>query len=55
MAKHKEHKVSYIDVTSQDFPERVLNAPQMVIVYFSSERSSSCQIFKPEFAAVSEE
>ena len=27
----------------------------MVIVDFSSERSSSCQIFNPEFAAVSEE
>src|SRR2546429_3705101 len=55
MAKHKEHKVSYIDVTSQDFAEQVLNAPQMVIVDFSSERSSSCQLFDPEFAAVSEE
>jgi thioredoxin 1 len=55
MAKHKEHKASYIDVTSQNFPEEVLNAQQMVIVDFSSERSSSCQIFNPEFAAVSEE
>jgi len=27
----------------------------MVIVDFSSDRSSSCQIFNPEFAAVSEE
>ena len=55
MAKHKEHKVSYIDVTSQDFAEQVLNAPQMAIVDFSSESSSSCQLFDPEFAAVSEE
>jgi len=55
MAKHKEHKASYIDVTSKNFPEQVLNAQQMVIVDFSSERSSSCQIFNPEFAAVSEE
>jgi len=55
MAKHKEHKASYIDVTSLNFPEQVLNAQQMVIVDFSSERSSSCQIFNPEFAAVSEE
>ena len=55
MAKHKEHKISYIDVTSQDFAEQVLNAPQMAIVNFSSERSSSCQLFDPEFAAVSEE
>ena len=55
MAQHKEHKASYIDVSSQNFPEQVLNAPQMVIVDFSSDRSSSCQIFNPEFAAVSEE
>ncbi len=55
MAKHKEHKVSYIEVTSQDFAEQVLNAPHMVIVDFSSERSSSCQIFNPEFAAISDE
>jgi thioredoxin len=55
MAKHKEDKTSYIDVTSQNFPEQVLNAQQMVIVDFSSDRSSSCQIFNPEFAAVSEE
>jgi len=33
----------------------VLSAQQMVIVDFSSDRSSSCQIFNPEFAAVSEE
>jgi thioredoxin 1 len=55
MAKHKENNTSYIDVTSQNFPEEVLHASQMVIVDFSSDRSSSCQIFNPEFAAVSEE
>ena len=55
MAKHEEHEASYIDVTSQNFPEQVLNAQQMVIVDFSSDRSSSCQIFNPEFAAVSAE
>ncbi len=55
MSKHKDQKDSYIDVTSQDFAEHVLNAPQMVVVDFPSERSSSCQIFNPEFAAVSEE
>jgi len=43
MAKHKEDKASYIDVTSQNFPEQVLNAQQMVIVDFSSDRSSSCE------------
>lgn len=55
MAKHKENNTSYIDVTSQNFPDEVLNASQMVVVDFSSDRSSSCQIFNPEFAAVSEE
>ena len=55
MADDKDRKYSYIDVTNQDFAEQVLNAPQMVVVDFSSDRSSSCQIFNPEFAAVSEE
>jgi thioredoxin len=55
MADYKDRKYSYIDVTSQDFSEQVLNASQMVVVDFSSDRSSSCQIFNPEFAAVSEE
>jgi thioredoxin 1 len=50
-----DHTESYIDVTSQDFAEKVLGAPQMVVVDFSSGRSSSCQIFDPEFAAISKE
>ncbi len=50
-----DHIHSYIEVTSQDFAEQVLNAPQMVVVDFSSERSSSCQIFDPEFEAISKE
>ncbi len=41
--------------SSQDFEEKVLQAEQMVIVNFSSDRSSSCQIFEPEFAAVGQE
>ncbi len=55
MADYKDREPSYIDVTSQDFAEQVLNAPQMAVVDFSSDRSSSCQIFNPEFAAISEE
>ena len=55
MADDKDRKESYIDVTSQDFSEQVLKAPQMVVVDFSSDRSSSCQIFNPEFTAISEE
>jgi thioredoxin 1 len=50
-----DHTESYIDVTSQDFAEKVLSAAQMVVVDFSSERSGSCQIFDPEFAAISKE
>ena len=50
-----DHTESYIDVTSQDFAEKVLGAAQMVVVDFSSGRSSSCQIFDPEFAAISKE
>jgi thioredoxin 1 len=55
MADQEENTKSYIDLTSQDFDEQVLKTPQMVVVDFSSERSSSCQIFNPEFAAVSKE
>ncbi len=55
MAEHKDLTESYIEVTSHDFAEQVLNASQMVVVDFSSERSSSCQLFDPEFSAVSKE
>lgn len=46
---------SYTTVGSQDFAEKVLQTSHMVIVNFSSERSNSCQIFAPEFAAISQE
>ncbi len=46
---------NYIDVTQQDFAEKVLNSPQMVIVNFSAPWSSSCQILDPEFEAVSKQ
>lgn len=46
---------SYITVDSQNFAEKVLQVPQMVVVNFSSEKSSSCQIFEPEFAAIGQE
>ena len=55
MADYEDQKSSYIDVTDQDFTEQVLNAQQMVVVDFSSDRSSSCQIFNPEFEAVSKQ
>ena len=53
MADHTTE--SYLDVTGQDFAEKVLSAPQLVVVNFSSGRSGSCQIFDPEFAAISKE
>jgi thioredoxin 1 len=46
---------NYIDVTQEDFAEKVLNSPQMVIVNFSAPWSSSCQILDPEFEAVSKQ
>jgi thioredoxin 1 len=55
MADYEDQQSSYIDVTDQDFTEQVLNAQQMVVVDFSSDRSSSCQIFNPEFEAVSKQ
>src|SRR5579875_17172 len=46
---------SYTTVSNEDFAEKVLQAPQMAVVNFSSARSSSCQIFEPEFAAIGQE
>jgi thioredoxin 1 len=50
-----EQDDSYKNITSQDFPAQVLQAEQMVIVNFSSDKSGACQIFDPEFAAISKE
>lgn len=46
---------SYTTVSNEDFAEKVLQAPQMAVVNFSSAKSSSCQIFGPEFAAIGQE
>lgn len=46
---------SYIEVTRDNFAEKVLNAPKLVIVNFSAEQSNACQILDPEFEAVSKE
>ncbi|GAC1359244.1 MAG: thioredoxin [Ktedonobacteraceae bacterium] len=46
---------SYIEVTRENFAEKVLNAPGLVLVNFSAERSNACQILDPEFEAVSKE
>lgn len=46
---------SYIEITRENFPEQVLNSPQLVIVHFSAEHSGACQIQEPEFTAISKE
>lgn len=50
-----DQTASYATVGSQDFAEKVLQAPQMAVVNFSSDKSESCQLFEPEFAAISQE
>jgi thioredoxin 1 len=44
-----------IPIEGKDFAEKVLQASQLVIVNFSSNQSSSCQLFEPEFAAIGRE
>ncbi|GHO45428.1 thioredoxin family protein [Ktedonospora formicarum] len=46
---------SYYDVTNEDFADKVLQAPQLVVVFFAAEKSNSCQIQEPEFVAISKE
>ena len=48
---------SYIEVTKEDFAEKILGAPpmQLVIVNFSAAQSTTCQIQEPEFIAISQE
>lgn len=46
---------SYIEVTGEDFAEKVLDADQMVVVSFTSSQSPACQIQEPEFDAVSKD
>jgi thioredoxin 1 len=46
---------NYIDVSDQDFAEKILNEPQLVLVNFAIDNSGACQIQDPEFAAVSKE
>src|SRR5256885_1410799 len=48
---------SYIDITKEDFAEKILSIPssQLVVVNVSSTQSGACQIQDPEFAVVSKE
>lgn len=50
-----DQTASYATVGSEDFAEKVLQAPEMVVVNFSSDKSESCQLFEPEFAAIGQE
>jgi thioredoxin 1 len=50
-----DQTASYATVGSEDFAEKVLQAPHMVVVNFSSEKSDSCQLFEPEFATIGRE
>ena len=50
-----EQKSGFINISSQDFPEQVLQSEQMVLVDFSSDKSNACQIFDAEFSAVGTE
>ena len=45
---------SYIDITGEDFAEKVLQAPDMIVVNFTNQ-SNTCQIQEPEFEAISKE
>ena|SRR5436305_8754116 len=46
---------SYIEVSDQDFAEKVLQAEQMVLVNVWAENSGACKIQDPEFEAMSKE
>ncbi len=50
-----EQEESYKNITSKDLSSQVLKAEHMVVVNFSSSKSGACQIFDPEFAAVSKD
>jgi thioredoxin 1 len=45
---------NYIEVTPTDFAEKVLQAPELVVVLFASEQSSACKIQEPELKAISQ-
>lgn len=46
---------SYIHVTNENFVEKVLLSPDLVIVNFSVENSNTCKIQDSEFEAISKE
>ena len=46
---------NFIEVTQQDFAEKVLDSPEMVMVIFRAAWRCSGQILDPEFEAVSKQ
>ncbi|MBA2393577.1 MAG: thioredoxin family protein [Ktedonobacteraceae bacterium] len=46
---------NYIEVTGDDFAEKVLSPNQTAVVMFSATQSSACQIQEPEVVAISKE
>lgn len=50
-----EQNESYMKITSKEFPKRLGKSQQMVVLNCSSDKSSVCQLFDPEFEAVSKE
>lgn len=50
-----DQTVGYATVGDENFTEKVLQVPQMVVVNFSSEHSNACQLFEPEFLSISRE
>ncbi|MDQ2717873.1 MAG: thioredoxin family protein [Chloroflexota bacterium] len=46
---------NFIDVTGDDFAEKVTGSAQTVVVLFSAPQSNACQIQEPEIAAISKD
>ncbi len=46
---------NFIEVTGDDFAEKVLGATETVVVLFEAPQSSACQIQEPEVEAISKE
>ena len=46
---------NFIEVTGDDFAEKVIGAEQTAVVLFSAPQSNACQIQEPEVAAISKD
>ena len=46
---------NFIEVTVNDFAEKVVNSAQTVVVMFSAAHSSACEIQEPEVVAISKD